>query len=431
MISSSSSNKNKNYDVIILGGGAAGLMCALTAGQQGKRVLVLEVSNKIGKKILMSGGGRCNFTNMDVTADNFLSQNPHFCKSALKQYTHWDFIAMVAKHVIEYEERKHQQLFCVDSSKDILNMLKAECEAAKVSIWQKAVTDSVKFEEGTGEAVLTLDHDGVTKVVAAPSLVVATGGLSIPTLGGATGFAYQLAEQLELNLIPRTAGLVPFTLSGNLLDLSNALVGVSLPINVSCQITSGVSGSNNKKQQSFYEDMLFTHRGISGPSILQISSYWQLGSEIEIDLLPTIDKDELLETFLSTKLSNPKSQAKSLLNKFFPKAVAAAFAKQFGGDKQETPLHEWQKTELEALANTLKAWGFKPSGTEGYRTAEVTLGGVDTNAVSSKTMQLKSTEGEGFANVFFIGEALDVTGHLGGYNFQWAWSSGYVAGINV
>jgi len=309
-------------------------------------------------------------------------------------------------------------------------MLKVECEAAKVSIWQKAEATSVKLEKGAGEAVIKLDHDGVSKVVSAPSLVVATGGLSIPTLGGATGFAYQLAEQLDLNLIPRTAGLVPFTLSGNLLDLSNTLVGVSLTINVTCRLASGIA-SNKKKQQSFYEDMLFTHRGISGPSILQISSYWQLGSEIEIDLLPSVSQDELIEAFLSTKQSNPKSQAKSLLNRYFPKAVAAAFAKQFGGDKQETPLHEWQKSELESLANTLKAWSFKPSGTEGYRTAEVTLGGVDTNEVSSKTMQLKSTEEEGTANVFYVGEALDVTGHLGGYNFQWAWSSGYVAGMNV
>lgn len=426
--------KPENFDVVILGGGAAGLMCAFTAGKRGKRVLVLEVSNKIGKKILMSGGGRCNFTNLDVLPENFLSQNSHFCKSALKQYNQWDFISMVTQHGIEYEERKHQQLFCTGSAKEILAMLKAECDAAQVDIWLNSSVQSVSSLVKSEPASDLIEHSDdqlnyelvvdkpkqQTLTLLTKSLVVATGGLSIPTLGGATGFAYQLAQQFELTLLPRSAALVPFTLTGELQNFAAILSGVSLPIEITVN-----HRENDKPVQSFYEDMLFTHRGISGPAILQISSYWQLGNEIEIDILPAISTVELSQALINSKRENPNNLIQTTLANYLPKSVATQLASLWFAKNAQTPLQQWRNHHLTELAERLKAWRFKPSGTEGYRTAEVTLGGIDTNQISSKTMQVKN-----HADLYFIGEALDVTGHLGGYNFQWAWSSGYVAGEN-
>lgn len=390
----------KEYDVIVLGGGAAGLMAALTAGQKGASVMLLEASNKLGKKILMSGGGRCNFTNLEVEAGHFLCENSHFVKSALKQYTNWDFISMVATHGIEYHEKDHGQLFCDHSAKEILSMLVKECEDAQVEIRLNCET-------------MVVDHvgDNVFNVTttkgqfSSANLIVATGGLSIPTLGGATGFGYRLAKQFELVLHPTEASLVPMTLSGKWHELSTALSGVSIPIVASVE------------SKSFSESLLFTHRGLSGPSILQLSNYWQLGESITIDLLPSIDLAELL---IHKKQSSPKTTINQVLNAFFPKSLINALQQQWW---QQQPLQQYKHCELESIARQIHAWTLTPSGTEGYRTAEVTRGGVDVSQISSKTMQVNHING-----LFFVGEVLDVTGHLGGFNFQWAWSSGYVAG---
>ena len=400
------------YDVVVIGGGAAGLMCAITAGQRGKRVLVLESSNKLGKKILMSGGGRCNFTNLDIQSDNFLSSNPHFFKSALKQYTQWDFIALVAKHGIDYHEKELGQLFCDDSSKQIVEMLKAEIDEADVEYRLSSTIESVLYEDGV--YTLLSNQDEIT----CQSLVVATGGLSIPSLGGATGLGYDLAEQFGLSLIERLASLVPMTLTGRWHELSNALSGVALPV---------VAAVASK---SFAADMLFTHRGLSGPAILQLSNYWQLGEEITIDLLPRYDEQELFERLTKTKQKSPNLLLKTYLSNFFPKSFVQVFLQDYCQANTQfadnVVLQSLKYDDLQKLIQYLKHWRIKPSGTEGYRTAEVTKGGVNVNQISSKTMEVKHHPG-----LFFIGEVLDVTGHLGGYNFQWAWSSGYVAGMNV
>jgi len=390
-----------HYDVIILGGGAAGLMCALTAGQRGRKVLVLEVSNKLGKKVLMSGGGRCNFTNLDVLPEHFLCANPHFVKSALKQYTQWDFIALVAKHKVSYHEKDHGQLFCDNSAKDILELLVTECANAKVEIRLECCTSRVQLEENY---IVATDQGEFS----ASSLVVASGGFSIPTLGGATGFGYRLAKQFGLPVNTTEASLVPFTLTGQWHEFANTLSGVSLSVVVSVP------------SKGFAENLLFTHRGLSGPAILQISNYWHLGESIEIDLLPAIDLNVVL---LETKVRRPNTTINSVLADHLPKSCIAALQVLWWQDK---PLQEYKDAELEALAKQLHAWQLTPSGTEGYRTAEVTRGGVDVAGISSKTMQVNGIDG-----LFFIGEVLDVTGHLGGYNFQWAWSSGYVAGMSV
>lgn len=405
----------KYYDVIILGAGAAGLMCAMTAGQRGRSVLVLDISNKAGKKILMSGGGRCNFTNLDIEADNFVSANPHFCKSALKQYTQWDFISLVNKHEIEFEERKHQQLFCKHSAKDIVKLLLQECAEAGCTVQINTNTTSVESlaNEPARYRVLA-EHGNALQQYDCQSLVVATGGLSIPTLGGATGLGYRLAEQFDLTILPRLAGLVPMTLSGQLLDLSQSVSGVSVPVVVSVP------------SKSFTEDMLFTHRGISGPCVLQLSNYWQLGEAIQLDLQPMQTLEELTDQLYQAKLDKPNSQLRSILTGLLPKSLAYALEDLWAPNKAGRPLHEYSNKELKEIAEQLKSWAFKPSGTEGYRTAEVTLGGVSTQHLSSKTMEVNSQSG-----LFFIGEVVDVTGQLGGYNFQWAWSSGYVAGLHV
>jgi predicted Rossmann fold flavoprotein len=403
------------YDVVVLGAGAAGLMCALTAGQQGRRVLVLEKANKIGKKILMSGGGRCNFTNLAVEADNFICSNPHFCKSALSRYTQWDFIALVERHGIEYEERKHGQLFCLHSARDILDMLVAECKVATVDIQTHSEVSLIDSPGGselsqTKEDTryrLTYSHAGVSHKVDCASVVVATGALSIPTLGG-SGLGYDIASQFNLPLKPRRAGLVPFMFSDAMQGLCERLAGVSLPVSVSCNGTT------------FEENILFTHRGISGPAILQISNYWHPGDTVSVNLLPDLDPGTWLGDM---KGQQGRSRLTALLGKHLPKALAGELQLLFWPDMAEKNLGEFSDRQLASIGTYINSWQLKPSATEGYRTAEVTLGGVDTDHISSRTMEAKRAPG-----LFFIGEVVDVTGHLGGYNFQWAWSSGYCAG---
>ena len=393
-----------DIDVLILGGGAAGLFCALTAGQRGRSVLVLDSSNKVGKKILMSGGGRCNFTNLDIQPENYLSANPHFVKSALSQYTQWDFIALVEKHGIAYHEKGLGELFCDDSSKQILQMLVAECDASGVTIRTKVHTDQVTCTE-KGFQVSTSQG-----VVAAQSLVVATGGLSIPTLGS-SGFGYELAEQFGLNVLPRTPGLVPFTFTDHIKGLCERLSGTSVDVEVS------VPG------QSFRGAVLFTHRGLSGPAALQISSYWQPGDVITLDLGPEVDFQTLL---LADKQAHPKALLRTRLGQYLPKSLVSELELLLWPLEAERPIAEITNARIEQISQTLHQWSLKPAGTEGYRTAEVTLRGISTAHFSSKTMACESVPG-----LYCIGEVLDVTGHLGGYNFQWAWSSGYVAGLHV
>ena len=393
------------YDVIVIGGGAAGLFCALTAGQRGRSVLVLDSSNKVGKKILMSGGGGCNFTNLDITPENYLSNNPHFCISALNRYNQWQFIDLVEHHQIPYHEKSHGELFCDNSSKDILKMLLDECAAAKVVIRTKAIVSQIQPVEEGG---FSLSVAGQT--IHCQSLVVASGGLSIPTLG-ASGFGYDIAEQFGLNLLPRSAGLVPFTFSDWVKDISETNSGLSLDVQMS------VNG------MSFRENLLFTHRGISGPAALQLSSYWKPGQFISVNLLPDHDAQTLL---LEYKQSHPKSLLRNLIGPLLSKGFTQSLQARYWPQYAETPIAEIANTVLVSLANHLSNWQLKPSGTEGYRTAEVTLCGVDTDHISSKTMECKSQSG-----LYFVGEVLDVTGHLGGYNFQWAWASGYAAGCYV
>jgi len=394
-----------NYDVIVIGGGAAGLFCALTAGQRGRSVLVLDSSNKVGKKILMSGGGGCNFTNLDITPENYLSNNPHFCISALNRYNQWQFIDLVEHHQIPYHEKSHGELFCDKSSKDILKMLLDECAAAQVVIRTKAIVSQIEpIEEGG----FNLSVAG--QKICCQSLVVASGGLSIPTLG-ASGFGYDIAEQFGLNVLQRSAGLVPFTFSDWVKDISETNSGLSLDVEMS------VNG------MSFRENLLFTHRGISGPAALQLSSYWKPGQFISINLLPDHDAQTLL---LGYKQSHPKSLLRNLIGPLLSKGFTQSLQTRYWPQYAETPIAEIANTVLVSLANHLSNWQLKPSGTEGYRTAEVTLCGVDTDHISSKTMECKSQSG-----LYFVGEVLDVTGHLGGYNFQWAWASGYAAGCYV
>lgn len=415
-----SKNTNQSHgtlDVVILGAGAAGLFCALTAARRGRKVLVLEKANKVGKKILMSGGGRCNFTNHFVEADNFISNNPHFCKSALTGFTQWDFIAMVEAHNIPYEERKHSQLFCVDSAKDILNMLLKECELAGVQIETKCDGVEVSCQQEKTPTPIksnsyktTYSLDNKIQTVMADSLVVATGALSIPTLGG-SGLGYDIAKQFSLPLTERRAGLVPFMFSDNTKDVFGRLSGVALEASVTC----------NKR--SFTENILFTHRGLSGPAILQISNYWNSGEEITIDLLPAIN---CVDYLLEEKKNNGKHRLQTALSKHLPKTLVKELQQLWWPERGEAPLAEFNNEALKIIGANLNAWKLRPSSTEGYRTAEVTLGGVDTDSLSSKTMEVKKQKG-----LYFIGEVVDVSGHLGGFNFQWAWSSGHCAGLYV
>jgi predicted Rossmann fold flavoprotein len=390
----------EHVDVTIIGGGAAGLMCAIAAGQRGRRVVVLEGSNKVGKKILMSGGGRCNFTNLHTESSKFIGANPHFCKSALSRYTQWDFVSLVEKHGIAYHEKTLGQLFCDKSSKDIVAMLTKECDDAGVNILTHCSELSIERD-----ASYTVKCS--RGVFTSESLVIASGGLSIPKMG-ASDFGYRLAQQFSLRIIETSAGLVPFTLTGALHELSNRLSGVS------CSATVTAGG------MEFTEDILFTHRGLSGPAMLQASSYWSPGGVIEIDLLPGLDAVEVL---LAAKKARPKSILRVALADRLPKALLSELQSLIWPAIQEMPLAQIPDEQLREIATGLQSWTIKPAATEGYRTAEVTLGGVDTDELSSRTMESRRHPG-----LYFIGEVVDVTGHLGGYNFQWAWSSGQAAG---
>jgi len=389
----------QHYDAIVIGAGAAGLMCALTAGGRGRRVLVIEHANKIGKKILMSGGGRCNFTNTGATPANYLSTNPHFCKSALARYTPWHFIDLVERHDIAYHEKTLGQLFCDVSSKLIVTMLLDECTAAGVEIRTHCTIERVEHADGGGYRLRTAQGS-----FAAPALVVASGGLSIPSMG-ASGFGYELARQFGHALLPTRAGLVPLTLSGRHQERLADLSGVALPVEVRCN------------GRSFNEALLFTHRGVSGPSILQISSYWQPGDELRLDLLPGRDAHEWLQ---AQQKQRADAELKTVLAEVLPRRFAQRLCEVWLPNR---PMRQYDPPQLRQAAELLADWPLVASGTEGYRTAEVTLGGVDTDGVSSSTMQSRHVPG-----LYFIGEVLDVTGWLGGYNFQWAWASGHAAG---
>ena len=387
---------NRHADVLIIGGGAAGLMCASAAAYRGRNTLVLEGSNRCGKKILMSGGGRCNFTNTGTGPNNFLSENPHFCKSALARYRPAEFIELVERHGIAYHEKELGQLFCDESSKQIVKMLLDECEWAGAGIVTDCAIDAVKHD---GRFTVHSNQG----VFSAEKLVIASGGLSIPSMG-ASGFGYDIARQFGHSLIATRAGLVPFTLSGKPLEQYAQLAGVALPVTVRF---GGAEFSNA---------LLFTHRGLSGPAILQISSYWQLGQAIELDLLP--GRDAITE-LISLQQQGHKAELKTVLAEWLPKRLAQLLCTDFFTNM---PVNQYRHSELKEIGFALQHWRITPSGTEGYRTAEVTLGGVDTDEVSSSSFESKLCPG-----LHFIGEVLDVTGHLGGYNFQWAWASAQAA----
>ncbi|MFW7524756.1 NAD(P)/FAD-dependent oxidoreductase [Vibrio ostreicida] len=392
----------EKYDVVIIGAGAAGLMCASEAGKRGRKVLVLDHAKKPGRKILISGGGRCNFTNYDVTAKHYLCRNPHFVKSALAQYTSWDFISMIYKHGIAFEERDHGQLFCVEESdaKDIVKMLLAECDLPTIEQrYRQDVSQIEKNDEGF--TVHTLSGS-----IECQSLVVATGGLSMPKLG-ATPFGYKIAEQFGLSVLPTTAGLVPFTLHKEDKQDFAELSGVAIPVEIQSQ-----------SDQLFKEALLFTHRGLSGPSVLQISSYWNPGEPVNVNLVPDVDVESLLTQSLE---KHPNQSLKNTLAKVLPKRLVEVLIER--KVLTDLPLKQFNAKEMQAIIHDLEHWSIVPNGTEGYRTAEVTLGGVDTKHLSSKTMECQDVKG-----LYFIGEVMDVTGWLGGYNFQWCWSSGYAAG---
>ncbi|WP_208443491.1 NAD(P)/FAD-dependent oxidoreductase [Pantoea agglomerans] len=387
----------EQFDVIIIGAGAAGLFCAAQAGQRGRRVLLLDNGKKPGRKILMSGGGRCNFTNLYTEPAAYLSHNPHFCKSALARYTQWDFIDLVNRHGIAWHEKTLGQLFCDDSAQQIVDLLLAECDKGNVTLRLRSEVLSVARDESG----YTLQFNGST--VQAEKLVIASGGLSMPGLG-ATPFGYKIAEQFGLSVFPTRAALVPFTLHKPLLEQLQTLSGVALETTIDAQ-----DGTR------FKEAMLFTHRGLSGPAVLQISSYWLPGEFVTIDLSPATP----LEAFLTAQReAHPNLSLKNSLAKILPKRLVEVLqALKVVPDITLKQLNSKQQTEL---AQTLHAWRIQPNGTEGYRTAEVTLGGVDTTQLSSKTMEARAVPG-----LYFIGEVADVTGWLGGYNFQWAWSSAW------
>ncbi|EGT3589140.1 TPA: NAD(P)/FAD-dependent oxidoreductase [Proteus mirabilis] len=386
-----------SFDTVIIGAGAAGLFCASLAGQAGLSVLVLDNGKKAGRKILMSGGGRCNFTNMYIEPSAYLSDNPHFCKSALARYTQWDFIELVQKHHIAYHEKTLGQLFCDDSAQQIVDLLLAECHEGKVSIRLRSEVTQI---EKTAEGFTLLVGE---KTITASSVVIASGGLSMPGLG-ATPFGYKIAQQFGLNVLPTRAGLVPFTLHKPQLEQLSPLSGVAIPA-----IVTAENGTQ------FKENILFTHRGLSGPAILQISSYWHPGENVSINLLPDTD----LESYLQEKRqAQPNQLLKNTLSRLLPKRFIEIMIEN--NQLPDTSLAQLSNERITQITTLLQAWLVLPNGTEGYRTAEVTLGGVDTRNLSSKTMEATKITG-----LYFIGEVVDVTGWLGGYNFQWAWSSAY------
>ncbi len=390
-----------SYDVIIIGAGAAGLMCAIEAGKRGRRVWLIDHMAKIAEKIRISGGGRCNFTNIYTQSQHYLSQNSHFCKSALAQFTPQDFIQLVNKHHIAFHEKKLGQLFCDHSSLQIIDMLLSEVRQAKVTLSEQIHVTRI---EALSDGYQLTTSKGIQTCSA---LVIATGGLSIPKIG-ASNFGYEVAKKFGLNVIKPRPGLVPLTFDGPLLEQCSTLSGVSLDAMVQYD------------RQSFSEGLLFTHRGLSGPSILQISSYWEQGQAIQLNFLPGIDLYSILK---NKKQSQPKLHISNVLAEQLPKRVIQHFCGQQGLSGAIGSLSDRQ---LAKIAETIQAWLVWPTGTEGYRKAEVTVGGVDTNELSSRTMEAKKRPG-----LYFIGEVVDVTGHLGGFNFQWAWSSGFAAGQSV
>jgi len=390
--------KNTKLDTIIIGGGAAGLMCAIEAVKRGRKVLLIEHNDQIGKKILISGGGRCNFTNQSVSSDNFISVNPHFCKSALARYTPNDFVRLVEKHNIMYHEKTLGQLFCDRGAEQIVEMLLKECNAVGVEILLncevKNISKSISFSLETSLELFECE-----------TLVIASGGLSIPKIG-ASNFGFNVAQKFGLNIIEPLPALVPLLFSKEQLKSYNHLSGISLEAIVTCN------------EQSFEENMLFTHRGLSGPAILQISSYWNEGDLLSINFFPKESVENILWENQQSKIS-----LGTLLTRYLPKRFVEIWCEQFPLTK---PMNQWNQNELNILAEYLSSWNVSPSGTGGFEKAEVTRGGIDTNELSSKTMEAKSVKG-----LFFVGEVVDVTGWLGGYNFQWAWSSGFAAGQYV
>jgi predicted Rossmann fold flavoprotein len=387
-------------DVVIIGAGAAGMMCAIEAGKRGRRVILLDHAKKIGEKIRISGGGRCNFTNIYTSHKKFISSNPNFMISALNQYTYQNFIDLLHKHQITFHEKKLGQLFCDHSAQQIIDMLKLECEKANVTLLKNTIVESISK---SNNFIIKTQNT----IYESESLVVATGGLSIPKIG-ASKFGYNVAKQFGLKVIETLPALVPLTFGEDILKECKELSGLSVEAQVSYDKTL------------FEEGMLFTHRGLSGPSILQISSYWKLGECIQVNLLPNQNIFSYLE---EKKLHSPKQEINSIINELLPKRLANMICDNL---KVSGRIADMSKKVLILISDFINKWIIKPTGTEGYRTAEVTLGGVDTKELSSKTMMSNNNEG-----LYFIGEVVDVTGHLGGYNFQWAWSSGYVAGQYV
>ena len=389
---------NNLYDVIIIGAGAAGLMCAIESAKRNKKVLILDHAKKIGEKIRISGGGRCNFTNLNTHYSKFICKNPKFMISSLNQYDQYDFIKLVESYNIKFHEKKLGQLFCDETSQQIIDLLLFECDKYQVSLNKECVIDNISFFDGL-YIVKSLGHNFSCK-----SLVIATGGLSIPKIG-ASKFGYEVAKQFNLNIIPTSPALVPLTFNEDILKMCKELTGLSVNAIVSFGKTI------------FQEGMLFTHRGLSGPSILQISSYWKLKEEIQVNLSPDID---IYEFLLQKKSSNSKQDVQSAISEILPKRLSQIICENLN---IKGKIVDISNIILNKLSLFINSWRLNPIGTEGYRTAEVTLGGVDTDEISSKTMMSNKHPG-----LFFIGEVVDVTGHLGGYNFQWAWSSGYVAG---
>ena len=386
------------YDVIIVGAGAAGMMSAIEAGKRGRKVLLVDHSKKIGEKIRISGGGRCNFTNIHTKPNKFISQNPKFVISALNQYTQNDFINLIKKHNIKFHEKKLGQLFCDESAQQIIDMLLLECEKANVVLKKQVIVDDVGKKD-EGYFITTNSNQYI-----ANSLIIATGGLSIPKIG-ASNFGYEVAKKFDLDIVETLPALVPLTFSEKILAKCKELAGLSVEAVVSF------------KKTFFEEGMLFTHRGLSGPSVLQISSYWKLGDKININLAPKLNLFQSLE---SKKKLEPKKDINLIISEILPKRLAQIICKE---NEVSGNICELSSKKIKQLSDAINSWAINPTGSEGYRTAEVTLGGVNTNELSSKTMMVKKHSG-----LFFIGEVVDVTGHLGGYNFQWAWSSGFVAG---
>ena len=393
---------NINFDVVVIGAGAAGLMCAIEAGKRNKKVLIIEHTSKIAEKIRISGGGRCNFTNIYSNVENFLSNNKHFCKSAFSKYTQNNFIDLVKKHKIKFHEKKLGQLFCDNSAKDIIEMLITECESQKVEIQLNTKIKSIIREEN----IYILITEKKERFVCS-SLVVATGGLSIPKIG-ASDFGYKIANQFNLKVTNLYPALVPLTFKDDILEFCKSLAGVSIEASVKINKTI------------FNEGLIFTHRGISGPSILQISSYWKPEKTIEVNLLPQNSMDKTLK---ERRIETPKQNISNVLSDFLPNKLAISITSLLNTNQK---IGESSNSTLNKISNFINKLNVLPTGTEGYKTAEVTLGGIDTNEINAATMECKK-----YSGLYFIGEVVDVTGHLGGHNFQWAWSSGYVAGQNV